>query len=106
VATKHDGRSGSGELKSPLKYAASLLGFYAAMHLAVGGMIHLLTSPAAAAVMPSSNDGASAMAVASTLGRELTAAIGKPSCESSNGTHGSRDCDEARRAKGDCLHVE
>jgi hypothetical protein len=43
---------GNERLRSPTAAAAILLGIYVAMHLAVGGVIHVLTPPDAVAAAP------------------------------------------------------
>ena len=47
--------TGSARMQSPIAAAAILLGIYVAMYLAVGGIIHVLTPPDAAAHVPSGN---------------------------------------------------
>lgn len=59
--------AGSDRMKSPTRVAVELLGIYSAMHLAVGGVIHLLSSfEALAAVAPDNSIAASAATTAST----------------------------------------
>ena len=45
----------SDQMQSPIAAAAILLGIYVAMYLAVGGIVHVLTPPDAAAHVPSDN---------------------------------------------------
>ena len=47
--------TGSDQMQSPIAAAAILLGIYVAMYLAVGGIVHVLTPPDAAAHVPSAN---------------------------------------------------
>ena len=45
----------SDQMQSPIAAAAILLGIYVAMYLAVGGIVHVLTPPDAAAHVPPGN---------------------------------------------------
>jgi hypothetical protein len=53
VNTEHSGREAdSNRIGSPVRAAALLLALYAAMHLTVGGLLHVLTPTAAIAAVP------------------------------------------------------
>jgi hypothetical protein len=53
VNTEHSGREAdSNRIGSPVRAAALLLALYAAMHLTVGGLLHVLTPTGAIAAVP------------------------------------------------------
>jgi hypothetical protein len=79
LQTKHDGRkeifmatddprddADGRRFRSPIRSGLILLGIYIAMYLAVGGVVHLLTSPDAAAVAPDISMARAPAAIASS----------------------------------------
>lgn len=97
---------GNERLRSPIAAAAILLGIYVAMHLAVGGVIHVLTPPDAVAAAPDSPTARPSDATASNPAGG--AAESPPDVlrgQASERTAGTRECRSGVASGSNCMSM-